>query len=237
VGALGTTAIIAAALAALWIVIAAALAIVAARRLRDATSVISAARSLQNLLQLSPGRPLVVLPDGSIETDERLLREIGIENAPKRLSGLAGEERGLVAEDLAELERQVRDAAISGGKVECQVRVAVSGRVLDVRGAPAPAPEPAGTLVLWLFDTSAAESERSKLSQRLSQTETALDALTHLIEAAPFPMWFRGPDLSLGLVNSAFVEAVEGRNAADVIARSAELVGDNEEARATAPPR
>ncbi|MEO5972157.1 MAG: PAS-domain containing protein, partial [Sphingomicrobium sp.] len=41
---------------------------------------------------------------------------------------------------------------------------------------------------------------------------------------APFPMWYRGPDLSLGLVNSAFVEAVEGRDAADVIARSNELV-------------
>jgi signal transduction histidine kinase len=68
----------------------------------------------------------------------------------------------------------------------------------------------------------------------LGQTEAALDALTHLIEAAPFPMWYRGPDLSLGLVNSAFVEAVEGRNAADVIARSSELVGDSDEAKAAA---
>ena len=233
-GGLGTTGMIAAALAALWIVIAAALSIVAARRLRDATNVISAARSLQNLLQLSPGRPLVILPDGTIEADERLLREIGIEKAPKRLAALAGDDRGLIAEDLAELEKQVRDARISGGTIQCQVRVAESGRVLDVRGAPASAPEPAGTLVLWLFDTSAAESERSKLSQRLTQTEAALDALTRLIEAAPFPMWYRGPDLNLGLVNSAFVEAVEGRNAADVIARSAELVGDTDEAKAAA---
>ena len=231
---LATTAVIAAALAALWIVIAAALSIVAARRLRDADNVISSARSLQSLLLLSPGRPLVIRPDGSIEADERLLREIGLERAPRRLSGLAGEDRGLVAEDRGELEKQVRNVAISGGKVECQVRVSVTGRVLDVRGAPAPAPEPAGTIVLWLFDTSAAESERSKLSQRLSQTEAALDALTRLIEAAPFPMWYRGPDLNLGLVNSAFVEAVEGRNAADVIARSAELVGDTDQARSTA---
>src|SRR5262249_22458813 len=44
------------------------------------------------------------------------------------------------------------------------------------------------------------------------------------IEAAPFPMWYRGPDLKLGLVNSAFVEAVEGRDAADVIGRGLELV-------------
>jgi signal transduction histidine kinase len=106
--------------------------------------------------------------------------------------------------------------------------------VFEVRGGPAPAPEPAGTLILWFSDTSASEDERLKVVQRLKQTEAALDALTHLIEAAPFPMWYRGPDLTLGLVNSAFVEAVEGRNAADVIARSSELVGDSEEAKAAA---
>jgi len=47
-------------------------------------------------------------------------------------------------------------------------------------------------------------------------------------------MWYRGPDLSLGLVNSAFVEAVEGRDAADVIARSSELIGDIDEAKTAA---
>jgi signal transduction histidine kinase len=79
-------------------------------------------------------------------------------------------------------------------------------------------------MLLWLFDTSAAEGERAKLSHRLRQTESALDALTHLIEAAPFPMWYRGPDLKLGLVNRAFVDAVEGTDAAEVIARGSELV-------------
>jgi signal transduction histidine kinase len=79
-------------------------------------------------------------------------------------------------------------------------------------------------MLLWLFDTSSAEGERAKLELRLKQTESALDALTHLIEAAPFPMWYRGPDLKLGLVNRAFVEAVEGADAAEVIARGSELV-------------
>lgn len=231
---LATTSVLAAALAALWILIAAIMSVLAARRIRDASTIVSAARSLQNLLDLSPGRPLVVRSDGSIEADRRLLREIGIEKAPKNLSGLGGAERGLIPEDLDELAAQVRQAAMSGGQVQAQVRVSGSGRVLDVRGAPAPAPEPAGTLVLWFFDTSAAESERAKLSQRLDQTEAALDALTRLIEAAPFPMWYRGPDLNLGLVNSAFVEAVEGRDAADVIARANELVGDTNEAKAAA---
>ncbi len=102
--------------------------------------------------------------------------------------------------------------------------------MFEVRGGPAPPPEPPGTLLLWFFDTSAGEEERAKLALRLRQTEGALDSLTHLIEAAPFPMWYRGPDLKLGLVNNAFVEAVEGRDAAEVIARGAELIDDSESA-------
>jgi signal transduction histidine kinase len=234
VSGLATTSIIAAALAALWIVIAAALSIVAARRLADASAVVSSARSLKTLLDLSPGRPLVVRSNGAIEADSRLLREIGIEDTPRTLAELAGDERGLDKDDVEALAAKIREAAISGETLQSQVRVAGSGRVLDVRGAPAPAPEPPGTILLWLFDTSSAESERSKLAQRLDQTESALDALTRLIEAAPFPMWYRGPDLTLGLVNSAFVEAVEGRDAAEVIARSSELVGDIDQAKATA---
>ena len=84
--------------------------------------------------------------------------------------------------------------------------------------------EETGAILLWLSDTSASEAERSKLALRIRQTEAALDSLTQLIEAAPFPMWYRGPDLSLGLVNSAFVKAVEARDASDVIARSTELI-------------
>src|SRR4051812_1842627 len=44
------------------------------------------------------------------------------------------------------------------------------------------------------------------------------------LRSAPFPMWYRGADLSLGLVNSAFVQAVEGRDASEVIQRGAELI-------------
>jgi len=234
VGGLATTGLIAAALAALWILIAAILSIAAARRIRAAQTVVSTAHNLQNLVDLSPARPLVVRADGSVEADPRLLREIGLADAPSTLADFGGTERGLDPADVAELEAKIRETAMSGEKLQSQVRVAGSGRVLDVRGGPAPPPEPPGTMLLWLFDTSSAEVERSKLAQRLHQTEAALDALTRLIESAPFPMWYRGPDLSLGLVNSAFVEAVEGRDAAEVIARSSELVGDVDDARAAA---
>ena len=74
--------------------------------------------------------------------------------------------------------------------------------------------------------TQRLERTSSKLSLRLRQTEGALDSLTHLIESAPFPMWYRGPDLKLGLVNSAFVDAVEARDAAEVIAKGIELIDE-----------
>jgi PAS domain-containing protein len=76
-----------------------------------------------------------------------------------------------------------------------------------------------------------------RLALRLGQTEAALNSLTHLIEAAPFPMWYRGPDLKLGLVNSAFVDAVEAKDASDVIERGFELIDAEGENSASATAR
>ncbi|MEO7365231.1 MAG: PAS-domain containing protein, partial [Sphingomicrobium sp.] len=149
---------------------------------------------------------------------------------PARLEDLAGETVGIEKDDVEGLINDVQAAALSAGNVERKVRSVGSRRVFDVRGGPAPPPHAPGASLLWLFDTSASDEDRAKLSLRLRQTEAALDSLTHLIESAPFPMWFRGPDLKLGLVNSAFVQAVEASDAADVIARGIELIdetGDN----------
>ena len=214
------------ALAALWITVAVVLSVIAARRLARAAALQDSARSLSSLLEVAPARPLLVRPDGRIEADARLLRELGLEQVPIRLADLAGDNAGIEKEDLDALIADVEAAAIACERVERTVRAAGSRRVFDVRGGPAPPPEPAGTLLLWLFDTSASEEERSKLSLRLRQTEGALDSLTHLIESAPFPMWYRGPDLKLGLVNSAFVDAVEARDAAEVIAKGIELIDE-----------
>ena len=207
-----------------WVAIAVAMSLLAARRMARAAEVQAAARTLAGLLAAAPARPLLVHPDGRIEADEQLLRELGLETVPERLEQLAADGRGLESADLFALIEAVEAGAMSAGKIARSVRIAGSSRVLDVRGALAPPPAAAGTMLLWLFDTSNAEAEKDAVTRRLRQTESALDALTHLIEAAPFPMWYRGPDLSLGLVNSAFVAAVEGRDAAEVIARGAELI-------------
>ena len=212
------------ALALLWLALGAALAIAAARRMRIAQTVLGAARSNAALLEISPAHPLLVRSDGRIESDPLLLRELGLDGDPKSLNDLSDADSGIDSEDLEALTADIAAARASGGRIGRKVQVNGSARVFDIRGGPAPASEPAGTLLLWFFDMSSGEEERAKLALRLRQIEGALNSLTQLIEAAPFPMWYRGPDLKLGLVNSAFVHAVEGKDAADVIERSAELI-------------
>ncbi len=220
----GEAGVIIAALALLWVAVAFAISLLAARRFRLASQVLDAARANATLLDISPARPLVVHSDGRVEADRGLVRELGLDAAPKTLADLHGTGNGLAADDLGALSAEIDTARASASRVSAKVRLEGSPRVFEVRGGPAPAPESAGTLLLWFFDMSAGEEERAKLALRLRQTEAALNSLTHLIEAAPFPMWYRGADLKLGLVNSAFVHAVEARDAQDVIERSAELV-------------
>jgi signal transduction histidine kinase len=211
-------------LAAFWVAIAALLLIMASRRIARANAVLASARSAAALLRAAPARPLLVHRDGKVEIDSHLQRDLGLEQAPARIDDLSTDQAGIRAADLEALKADIAETAIGGPPIERQVRVAGSERVLEVRGGLAGAPHEAGSLLLWMFDTSGAESERLKLAGQLQQTELALDSLTHLIESAPFPMWYRGPDLSLGLVNSAFVAAVEARDAAEVIARGSELI-------------
>ncbi|MGH6728674.1 MAG: ATP-binding protein [Sphingomicrobium sp.] len=218
-----------------WLGVAAGIAVLAARRLRLASQVVSAARSNALLLERTPARPLLIMPDLRIDADGMLLRDLGIRGRPARLADLGDVDGGLAEDDLARLIDAVESARQSGDAVSLRLHCNGSSRVFEVRGGPAPANEPAGSLLLWFFDTSAGEEERAKLAHRLKQSDSALNSLTQLIEAAPFPMWYRGPDLKLGLVNSAYVHAVEGRDAADVIARCSELVeGSGEEGLALA---
>ena len=235
--ALGATTIWIVALAVLWLTLAVAITIAAARRFRLAEEVLGAARANATLLELTPARPLLIRPDQRMEADVQLVRDLGLEGQPTRLKELVSNDSGIVREDLEALNEDINAARASAGRVARKVRAHGSGRVFEVRGGPAPAPEAPGTLLLWFFDTSVGEEERSRLALRLRQTEAALNSLTHLIEAAPFPMWYRGPDLKLGLVNSSFVHAVEANDASEVIERGFELVDEEGENSAAATAR
>jgi signal transduction histidine kinase/PAS domain-containing protein len=219
----GTATIAIVALALLWLGIATAIAIAAARRMQATQQVLEGARANSRLLNAMPARPMLVHPDLSVEVDSRLLRDLGLQSAGK-LDDLSQDQAGIDAEAMARLKEQILAARASAETVSVMARANGSSRVFEISGGLAPAGEPRGTLLLWFSDASVSEEERARTALRLRQTESALHSLTQLIEAAPFPMWFRGPDLKLGLVNSAFVHSVECRDAQEVIERGAELV-------------
>jgi signal transduction histidine kinase len=79
-------------------------------------------------------------------------------------------------------------------------------------------------VILWFFDATESQAEIGRLGSEAARLAKAFEALSGLIEASPFPMWHRGPDLRLTLVNSAYVKAVEGMSATDVVERGLELV-------------
>jgi signal transduction histidine kinase len=127
--------------------------------------------------------------------------------------------------DIAELLIQTHAAQRTGKAYRLTVRSADGQRALGIRGTPVP-PQlgTAGSALLWIVDNSEEEARAHKLRAQRSDAIAAYDALSALIEAAPFPMWFRDADLHLVLVNRAYVAAAESGNAADVVTRQIELV-------------
>src|SRR3954452_9912733 len=109
-GAMSAISLAIGALALLWLIIAAAVAILAARRFRLAETVLAVARANAALLEATPARPLLGRPDQRVEVDARLARDLGLKAAPGRLAELSGDNAGLDAEDLTALTAAI-DAA------------------------------------------------------------------------------------------------------------------------------
>jgi PAS domain S-box-containing protein len=205
--------------AAIWAGIRGARREAAARRLIDDNVRLAA------LLQAGPAMPLMVGADGAISGPDRLAGALGLAALPPRWLGLFGEEAPFPLDDAAELGRVVSEAA-SGGRVGAVVRPAGSARIFRIDAGPAPAGFAERSALLWFVDVTDAEEDAARLSGQLERRSEALDALTGLIEAAPFPMWHRGPGLQLVMVNGAYVDAVEGADAASVVAEGTELIDE-----------
>ncbi|MFN5782734.1 MAG: PAS-domain containing protein, partial [Novosphingobium sp.] len=100
-----------------------------------------------------------------------------------------------------------------------------SKRSLALRGHLAdPSISPGGAALVWVFDFSDSESELVQLRDAAQRAEADFAGLVGLIEAAPMPMWFRGPEGDLRLVNAAYVAAVGGDDARQVAADGIELI-------------
>ena len=180
---------------------------------------------LEAMLRSAPAMAMLVRADGRVEMPDRMADWFGLTTPPRFLADLAAADRGLAPEDAAALNEDVAAAQRAGRPFNRAVRPQGSARSITLRGARAPteAGSP-GTVVIWAFDATESEEEIARLGGEATRLKTAFDALTGLIEAAPLPMWYRDPDLRLAMVNSAYVAAVEGGDAADVVARGVELI-------------
>ncbi|MFA9201664.1 MAG: ATP-binding protein [Cypionkella sp.] len=213
-------------LLAAWVGAAAWLAIAAAGKARRADAARKAARRMARMIDESPAIPLVVRADGRIEASERLAGWFGLGRLPQYLSELAGASgKGLSAEQVRELSAHVARTQKTAAPFRMALTPPGSQRSLAVRGVLAdPQVSPGGAALLWIFDFSESESELARLRGEASRAKGDFAALVGLIEAAPLPMWFRGPDGRLKLVNRAYVQAVGGESADAVVEAQTELV-------------
>ncbi|MFP5435339.1 MAG: histidine kinase, partial [Alphaproteobacteria bacterium] len=210
---------------ALWLV-AAVWALASGQRMRrEGMQAQGKFDRLATLLASAPAAPVIIHPDGRMEAADRLAKWLGKPRVPNFASELTAADGGLEPEDAAALAGEIASAQRAGKSFALPVRGVGSSRLLLIRGAPA-GPELAsnGGVVLWIFDATDSQAEIRSLQSKVEQLSDALEALAGLVEAAPFPMWHRTPDLRLSLVNSAYVAAVDGGSAHDVIAQGIELV-------------
>ncbi|MDP8993524.1 MAG: PAS-domain containing protein, partial [Pseudomonadota bacterium] len=214
-----------AAVSGAWLLIALWAALHALRQARQARAARLQSERAQPLLEASPALPLVVEPDGRLEGSDRLAGLLGLGALPQSWAELTSS--GVLAPGDAEaLSSRLGEAASAGSQFVQPLRPLESRRTLHVRGAPAPPPWPAGAALLWFVDATETEDELAGLRAELARHRTALDALSAVIEAAPFPMWHRGPDLALAMVNGAYVAAVEAADASEVVSAGIELIDE-----------
>ncbi|BBC72872.1 two-component sensor histidine kinase [Altererythrobacter sp. B11] len=204
---------------AVWLVLA------AQKRARQARAARGTARRLTHMIENSPAVPMLVRADGRIEGPDRLAAWLGLEQLPDFLSELTDGSAGLEAEDLAYLREAVRRAQKTASPFRMVVTPQGSNKSLAVRGYLAdPAVAAGGAALLWWFDFSESQGELSRLRADARRARDDFAALVGLIEAAPLPMWFRGDDSQLRLVNSAYVDAVGAESADAVVEHQIELI-------------
>lgn len=217
-----TAAVITGMVLAAWLVLAVWATIVAMQRRQRGERAADAARKGGALLESAPAAFMLVDAKDRVEAGPNARAWLGLSAPPKALDDLRPVMSETAFAALGEAVRGARRAATSFG---LELPITGSQRILFARGGPAPSLLGGDDgAIVWLFDASDMRAEVASLQSQTRRTGEALNALSALIEAAPFPMWHRGPDLRLTLVNQAYVRAVEAENAAEAVARGLELI-------------
>lgn len=220
-----TLALIGVVLAA-WTVVAAWTTLWALGKARRADGSRRAARTMARMIEEAPAIPMLVRVDGRIEVSDRLASWLDLDKPPQFLTELAGGPgKGLTEMQLRELSDHVRTTQKTAAPFRMVATQPGAQRSLAFRGALAdPEFSPGGAALVWVFDFSDSEAEMARLRAEAHRARNDFAALVGLIEAAPMPMWFRGPEGELRLVNRSYVTAVGADTAESVVDRQIELI-------------
>ncbi|WP_194954978.1 PAS domain-containing sensor histidine kinase [Sphingopyxis solisilvae] len=191
---------------------------------RRAAFVAGQTERLASLVEASPQLPVIIRADWRIEASEKLGRWLGLEQGPRSFDELRGLSTGLDAEGHDALRQAILGAQRGAKPFTLSLKPQGSQRTIILHGAPAPqAVGGPGSVLLWLSDATEGQHALAEARAERDEAMAAFEALSGLIEAAPFPMWFRDPELRLALVNAAYVRAVEAVSAVAVIDGGIEL--------------
>ncbi|PKP87043.1 MAG: histidine kinase [Alphaproteobacteria bacterium HGW-Alphaproteobacteria-17] len=191
---------------------------------RRAAFVAGQTERLASLVEASPQLPVIIRADWRIEASEKLGRWLGLEQGPRSFDELRGLSTGLDAEGHDALRHAILGAQRGAKPFTLSLKPQGSQRTIILHGAPAPpAVGGPGSVLLWLSDATEGQHALAEARAERDEAMAAFEALSGLIEAAPFPMWFRDPELRLALVNAAYVRAVEAVSAVAVIDGGIEL--------------
>ncbi len=215
---------------AAWAVGAAMVVLRANRSVKRAKAMRTSLKRMQTLLDVAPALPLLVRVDGRIEASEKLARMLGLAATPKYLSELAApvgkaKAGGLSQAQVDQLWAKIQTTQKSAAPFRMAISLPNSQRSLALYGTLAdPQVSPGGAALVWVFDFTESHAEMAWLRAAAARATGDFAALVGLIEAAPMPMWFRGSDLTLQLVNQAYVDAVGGATAGEVVQGQIELL-------------
>jgi signal transduction histidine kinase len=200
------------------------------RGMKRAKALKTSLKRMQTLLDVAPALPLLVRVDGRIEAPEKLARLLGLAAMPKYLSELAPASGGpnaggLSRQQVDQLWARVQATQKSAAAFRMAINLPGSQRSLALYGTLAdPQVSPGGAALVWVFDFTESHAEMARLRSAATRATGDFAALVGLIEAAPMPLWFRSSDLTLQLVNQAYVEAVGASSAAEVVENQIELL-------------
>lgn len=209
----------------LWLVLAAWALVRGIGMQRRAAVANGQTSRLASLVEVAPQVPVILRADWRLEAGGRLGTWLGLSRTPASFDELKGVDEGLDAPAHEALRQAVLGAQRGAKPFTLVLRPIGGARELLVQGMAAPpAVGGPGSVLLWISDTTEIRTTLAALKRERDEAVDAFAALSGLIEAAPFPMWFRDRDARLALVNDAYVLAIEADSAAAVIEGGIELV-------------